>query len=163
MENEFLSDFLPQVQLPKEQLAALSEDKELKAVNIEKVVVVPDGDPHTDIRADTEREQPLQNATPSVQEHNVVRPVSSTLSPDLNKVALSFGQYLSTLSKPQCYASEACKVVYQSLPEARDILNRHGKLKGLVSKCSYLSLQGGPHGGTYLLVLDVKLFQELNK
>ncbi|KAL9981137.1 hypothetical protein ACROYT_G009801 [Oculina patagonica] len=116
------------------QLRHLTTDKGLKAVNIEKVVVVPDGDPHTDIRADTEREQPLQNATPSVQEHNVVRPVSSTLSPDLNKVALSFGQYLSTLSKPQCYASEACKVVYQSLPEARDILNRHGKLKGLVHR-----------------------------
>ncbi|KAL9967459.1 hypothetical protein ACROYT_G025681 [Oculina patagonica] len=72
--------------------------------------------------------------------------MSSTLNPDLNKVALSFGQYLSTLSKPQCYASEACKVVYQSLPEARDILNRHGKLKGLVSNCPYLSLQGRPHG-----------------
>ncbi|KAL9951307.1 hypothetical protein ACROYT_G043949 [Oculina patagonica] len=137
--------------------------KELRAVNIEKVVVVPDGDPHTDIRPDAAQERPLQNATPSLQEHNVVRPLSSKLSPDLNKVALSFGQYLSTLSRSQCYASEACKVVYQSLPEARDILNRHGKLKGLVSKCPYLSLQGGLHGGTYLLVIDVKLFQELKK
>ncbi len=66
-------------------------------MNIEKVVVVPDGDPHTDIRLDAEREKLLQNATPSLQEHNVVRHLSSTLSPDLNKVALSFGQYLSTL------------------------------------------------------------------
>ena len=57
------------------------------------------------------------------------------------------------------------KAVYQCLPDAtcRDILNRHGKLKGLVTKCPFLSLKGGPHGGTYLLVLDVKLFQELNK
>ena len=122
-----------------------------------------DGDPCADIRPDTEQEQPLQNATPSLQEHNVVRPQSFASSPDLNKVALSFGQYLSSLSKPQCYASEACKAVYQCLPDARDILNRHGKLKGLVTKCPFLSLKGGPHGGTYLLVLDVKLFQELNK
>ena len=145
------------------QLRHLTTGKELRAVNIEKIIVVPDGDPCADIRPDTEPEQPLQNRTPSLQEHNVVRPQSIALSPDLNKVALSFGQYLSSLSKPQCYASEACKAVYQRLPDARDILNRHGKLKGLVSKCPFLSLQGGPHGGTYLLVLDVKLFQELNK
>ena len=54
------------------------------------------------------------------------------------------------------------QLVYNSLPDARDILNRHGKLKGLVSQCPYLSLQGGPHGGTYLLVLNVKQFRELN-
>ena len=122
-----------------------------------------DGDPCADIRPDTEQEQPLQNTTPSFQEHNVVRPQSIALSPDLNKVALSFGQYLNSLSKPQCYASEAYKAVYQRLPDARDILNRHGKLKGLVTKCPFLSLKGGPHRGTYLLVLDVKRFQELNK
>ena len=87
-----------------------------------------------------------------------------TLSSDLAKVALAFGQYLDSLSKPQCYASEASKAVYRNLPEAKDILNRHyGKLKVLVTKCPYLSLKGGPHGGTYLLVLDVKLFHELNK
>ena len=86
-----------------------------------------------------------------------------TLSSDLAKVALVFGPYLENLSKPQCYASEASKAVYRNLPEAQDILNRHGKLKGLVTKCPYLSLKGGPHGGTYLLVLDVKLFHELNK
>ena len=131
-------------------------------MNIEKIVVVPDGDPCADIRPD-EQEQSLQNATPSLQEHNVVQSQSIVLSPDLNKVALSFGQYLCSLSKPQCYASEACKAIYQRLPDARDILNRHGKLKGLVPKCPFLSLKGGPHGGTYLLVLDVKMFQELNK
>ena len=56
----------------------------------------------------------------------------------------------------------ACKAVYNSLSEARDILNRHGKPKGLVSQCPYLSLQGGPHGGTYVVVLNVKQFRELN-
>ena len=59
----------------------------------------------------------------SLQEHNVVQPQSNALSPDLNKVALSFGQYLSSLSKPQCYASEARTAVYQRLPAARGILN----------------------------------------
>ena len=67
-------------------------------MNIEKIVVVPDGDPCADIRPDTEQEQSLQNATPSLQEHNVVQPQSTVLSPDLNKVALSFGQYLCSLS-----------------------------------------------------------------
>ena len=109
MENEFSFDFLLQVQLQKEQVAVghvhgrqdllqlqhLTTGKELRAVNIEKIVVVPDGDPSTDIRPDDEQEQPLQNATSSLQEHNVVQPPSNTLSPDLNKVALSFGQYLS--------------------------------------------------------------------
>ena len=126
------------------QLRHLTTGKQLGGVNIEKIVVVPDGDPCADICPDTEQEQPLQNVTPSLQEHNVVQPLSNALSPALNKVALSFGQYLSSLSKPQCYASEACKAVYQRLPDARDILNRHGKLKGLVTKCPFLSLKGGP-------------------
>ena len=122
------------------QLRHLTTGKQLGAVNIEKIVVVPDGDPCADIRPDTEQEQPLQNATPSLQEHNVVQPMSNALSPELNKVALSFGQYLSSLSKPQCYASEACKAVYQRLLDARDILNRHGKLKGLVTKWPFMGV-----------------------
>ena len=56
--------------------------KQLGAVNIEKIVVVPDGDPCADIRPDAEQEQHLQNATPSLQEHNVVRPLSFALKPD---------------------------------------------------------------------------------
>ena len=142
-------------------LRHITTGKELRAVNIEKIVVVTDGDPLADIRPDNEQEQPLQTATPSFQERTVVSSPHITLSSDLAKVALAFGQYLDSLSKPQCYASEASKAVYRSLPEARDILNRHDKLKGLVTKCPYLSLKGGPH--TYLLVLDVKLFHELNK
>lgn len=61
-------------------------------MNIEKIVVVPDGDACADIRPDTKQEEPLQTATPSLQEHNVVQPWFNTLSPDLNKVALTFGQ-----------------------------------------------------------------------
>ena len=37
--------------------------KQLGAVNIEKIVVVPDGDAFADIRPDTEQEQTLQSAT----------------------------------------------------------------------------------------------------
>lgn len=91
----------------------------------------------------TEQQQPLQNATPSLPENKVIQPLSNALSPDLNKVALSFGQYLKS-SKPQCSASETCKAVYQRLPDAIDILNRHGKRKGLVTKCPFLSLKCGP-------------------
>ena len=53
------------------QLRHLTTGKELRAVNIEKIVVVPVSYPCADIRPDTEQEQPLQNATPSLQEHNV--------------------------------------------------------------------------------------------
>ena len=147
------------------RLRHMTTGKELKAVNIEKIVVVPDGDPHADIRPDDDAEQLRDNTPTSVQGSNELSHQAShnSISPELAKVAFAFGQYLRTLPKPQCYASEACKVVYQSFPDARDILNRHGKLKGLVAKCPYLSLNGGPHGGTYLLTLDMGLFQELNK
>ena len=147
------------------RLRHLTTGKELKAVNIEKIVVVPDGDPHDDIRPMIDDEQLPQNAPPSVQPPNILSDPQASrnpISPELAKVAFAFGQYLSTLPNSQCYASEACKFVYQNLQDARDILNRHGKLKGLVAKCPYLSLNGGPHGGTYLLTLDMNLFQELS-
>ena len=57
------------------------------------------GDPTTDIRPDVEQEQPLQNATLSLQERNLVQPPSNVLNPDLKTVDLSFGLYLSTLPK----------------------------------------------------------------
>ena len=52
------------------RLRHLTTGKELKAVNIEKIVVVPDGDPHDDIRPSIEEQIP-QNALPSVQPPNV--------------------------------------------------------------------------------------------
>ena len=125
--------------------------------------MVPDGDPHDDIRPLIQEEQIPQNAPPSVQPPNVLSNQArhNAISPALAKVAFAFAQYLSTLPKPQCYASEACKFVYQNLQDARDILSRHGKLKGLVAKCPYLSLNGGPHGGTYLLTLDMEFSKNL--
>ena len=141
------------------QLRHMTTGKELKAVNIEKSVVVPDGDPHADIRPDDDAEQLRDNTPSSVQGSNELSHEAShnSVSPELAKVAFAFGQYLRTLPKPQCYASEACKVVYQSFPDARYILNRHGKLKALVANYPYLTLNGG-HGGTHLLTLDMGLF-----
>ena len=48
-------------------------------------------------------------------------------------------------------------MVYQQIADAREILKR-GKLKGLISKCPYLSMSGGSHGGTYILKLDKGMF-----
>ena len=102
---------------------------------------------------------PLSTQVPKLLSDQATR---NTISPELAKVAFAIGKFLRALTKPQCYASEACKFVYQNLSDARDILNRHGKLKGLVAKCPYLSLSGGPHGGTYLLTLNTELFKELS-
>jgi len=93
-----------------------------------------------------------ENETPSQQAPT--RSVSS----DVAKVAFAFGQFLHPLPITKHYVSEVSKVVYQTGPEARC-----GKLKGLVSKCPYLSMKGGAQGGTYVIVLYVKLFNELNK
>lgn len=46
------------------QLQHVTTGKELKAVDIEKIVVVPDGVPRADIQPTTEYEQTLYTATP---------------------------------------------------------------------------------------------------
>ena len=74
------------------RLRHITTGKELGAVNIDKIVVVPDGDPLADIRPDTEQEQPVQAASPSFQERTVVLSPHITTSSDLAKVALVFGQ-----------------------------------------------------------------------
>lgn len=57
-------------------------------MNIENIVVVPDGDPSWNTRPNIEAEQPLQNATLSSQGHDVFLSVSKALSLDFNKVAV---------------------------------------------------------------------------
>ena len=86
--------------------------------------------PHHDIRPMAEEEQLVQNAPLSAHAPNALsdQTCCSIISPELAKVAFAFGKFLHTL--PECYASVACKFVYQNLLDARDILNRHGKLKG---------------------------------
>ena len=68
---------------------------------------------------------------------------------------------LNRLLNAKAYTSEACKVVYQKIPDAQDILKCCGKLTGLVIKCSYLFMSGGSHGETYLLKLDKDMFVTL--
>ena len=128
---------------------------ELKTVNIEKIVVVPD-EPSDDLT--TYEDQP--HNTEIVQRSTLPTQQSSLIGPELAKVAFAFGQYLNGLPGAQAYASEACKVVYQQIPDAQDILKCYGKLKGLVTKCPYLSMSGAAHGGTYLICIF--RFRELN-
>ena len=51
---------------------------------------------------------------------------------DLANLAFAFGQYLNGVPGDQAYASEACKFVYQQVPDAQDLSKRCGKLKGLL-------------------------------
>lgn len=89
--RECLFDFHHLVLPKKGQLAVSSEDmmdhllllvtfivkicynydtsQQAKTVTIEKIVAVPDHDPHTDIRSDIERERNLQSCAPSVVLH----------------------------------------------------------------------------------------------
>ena len=78
-----------------------------------------------DIRDDTEQEQSRGTVASSLPKSTVASP--GNRSTDLAKVAFTFAKYLSSLPQAQCYASEACKAVYDSLPKARDILNRTNK------------------------------------
>ena len=86
---------------------------------------------------------------------------STATDPDLAKLAFAFGEYLNSLPGAKTYASEACKVVYQQIPDAQEILKRCGKLKGLISKFPYISMSGGSHGGNYMLKLDKDMFATL--
>ena len=86
---------------------------------------------------------------------------STAIDPDLAKLAFAFGEYLNSLSGANTYASEACKVVCQLITDGQEIMKRCGKLKGLISKCPYLSMSGGSHRGTYLLKLDKDMFATL--
>ena len=74
---------------------------------------------------------------------------------ELCQVAYEFGKYLNSLPTKTATASQACKFVYGAYLLAQEILNHHGKLRGLVKSCPYLSMQGASHGGTYLLSLKL--------
>ena len=130
--------------------------EELKTVNIEKIVVVPE-----ELSDDVTNFEDQPHNTETVAHSKLPTQNSSAIDPDLAKLAFAFGQYLNGLPGAQAYASEACKVVYQQIPDAQDILKHCGKLKGLITKCPYLSMFGGAHGGTYMLKLDKVMFAAL--
>ena len=123
-------------------------------VNIEKCVVIPDQEtydlqPPIDVLVEQEFEVPAP-----------IRPAPN-VNPELSQVAYEFGKYLSSLPNKTATASQACKQVYLNYPSAREIISRHGKLRGLVKACPYLQMDGESHGGLYLLSLNQEAFRKL--
>lgn len=128
-----------------------------QVVNIEKLIVVPDGDPNQteDIRDVNEAQS---NQSSRSNQEIPAQSKSTHIHPDVAKVAYAIASYLKQQPNNQAYSSEACKAIYKQLPETREIVARHGRLRGIISKCPYLSLEGEATGGTYLLKLDMNIF-----
>ena len=127
-----------------------------RPVNIEKCVVIPEQEtfdlqPSNDsvVESEPEAESPAP------------LPTASHVNPELCQVAYEFGKYLASLPNKMATASQACKQVYLSYPSAREILTRHGKLRGLIKACPYLQMDGEAHGGLYLLSLNQEAFRKL--
>ena len=105
------------------------------SINIEKVVVIPEQDSHylrppNDAVIEPEDEPPENTAL-----------ALSLVNAELRQVAYEFGKYLNLLPTKTATASQACKFVYSAYLPAREILNRHGKFRGLVKSYPYLSMQ----------------------
>ena len=75
----------------------------------------------SDLRNYEDQPTTTQAVTPPAQ---LPAHTCTAIDPDLAKLAFSFGQYLNSLPGAKAYASEACKVVYQQIPDAQDILKR---------------------------------------
>ena len=116
-------------------------------VNIEKVVVIPDPEVH-DLQASNDSVVEIQPDNPA--------PTPVVVSPDsdLVQVAYQIGMFLQSLPSKSATASQACKFVYEHFPSSREILSRHGRLRGLCKVCPYLQLEGAASGGTYILSLN---------
>ena len=97
-------------------------------INEEKVFEVPE--------PDTDDLQVPNDAIVDIDSNSDL-PVVHTFRPqsDSMQVAFEFGKYLHSLPSKSSTASQACKFVYQSYPPAREILSRHGQLKGLLKVC----------------------------
>ena len=124
-----------------------------RPVNIEKVVVVPDI-------------KPGELLPPEDPCHEPPRPVLPQLShsaniPELASIAKEFGKYLNSLPSKSGISSQVCKFIYDRFPASRYLLATHGKLRGLVKAFPYLQLEGGTHGGTYILSLNSDLFDQI--
>ena len=127
-----------------------------RPVNIEKCVVIPEQepfDPQPSNDSVVESEPEAESPAPL--------PTASHVNPELCQVAYEFGKYLASLPNKTATASQACKQVYLSYPSAREILTRHGKLRGLIKACPYLQMDGEAHGGLYLLSLNQEAFRKL--
>ena len=124
-----------------------------RPINIEKVVVVPEVSA-SDIRVPEDATN-----TPKIETFAEQSKISA--NPDLVSVAFEFGKYLETLPNKSAVSSQACKFVYEHFPAARNVLARHGRLRGLVRSCPYLQIEGGMHGGTYVLSLNQEMFSRI--
>jgi hypothetical protein len=109
-----------------------------------------------------EHEPEEQNGqSSSISEDDILQPRQMHLNPDIVKVAHAIANYLKDQPNHKAYSSEACKAIYKQLPEAREIIARLGKLCGIVTKCPYLSLEGGTTGRTYYIKLDMNIFSQV--
>ena len=121
-------------------------------VNIEKVVVIPEPEMH-DLQASNDSVVELQPDTPT--------PAPVVVSPDSNlvQVAYQFGKFLQSLPSKSATASQACKFVYDHFPSSREILSRHGRLRGLCKSCPYLQFDGAASGGMFYLLTSAFLIR----
>lgn len=83
---------------------------ELRTVNIEKIIVVPDEfseEAASDLRNYEDHPTTTQAVTPppKLRAHKF-----TAIDPDLAKFAFSFGQYLNSLPGVKAYASKPCNV-----------------------------------------------------
>ena len=102
----------------------------LSTVNIEKLVVVPSGDPH-----DVCEQDPLPTKAS-------VLPYAGN-DQELAMVCYEIAKYLFQKPNNTAPVSETCKYIYNLLPYARDLIAKCGKLDGIVQRCSYLHLVKG--------------------
>jgi hypothetical protein len=114
-------------------------------------------DEHEDIREPEEQ----NGQSSSISEDDILQPRQTHLNPDIVKVAHAIANYLKDQPNHKAYSSDACKAIYKQLPEAREIIARLDKLRGIVTKCPYLSLEGGATGGTYYIKLDMNIFSQV--
>ena len=115
----------------------------LHPLNIEKVAVIPEPEMH-DLQALNDSIVELQTVT------QTPTPVVVSPDSDLVQVAYQFRKFLQSLPSKSATASQACKFVYDHFPSSREILSRHGRLRGLCKSCPYLQLDGAASGGTYV-------------
>ena len=123
-------------------------------MNIEKVVVTPEPE-SDDLQPPNDAVIEIKVDTP-----DCTTPVA-TANSDLNQVAQEFGKYLASLPSKTSSASQACKYVYETYPASREILARHGRLKGLIKSYPFLQMDGAASGGSYILSLNQTLFQSM--
>lgn len=134
--------------------------EELPPTNVEKLIKIPESHPD-DIRAISNAEDNKSSKKAPV-EYSVGQFVMFT--PKTNQLAdegisQRLAHYLEQ-HENKAPVSEACKHLYSSFPQSRQILAKLGKMRGLTAHCPYLSLEGGPTGGAYNLVLDKQAFRQ---